>query len=112
MTDISAGLHALEAVYYMRKHGQAPSDEVRQFLKEYISGVDITTLWAQSEQRAAFTPEFQEEISAALHSLRAAHAEPGSSPRFPYDLIALVEPGEDLERFIAEHDQPPAQRDL
>lgn len=29
MTDIAAGFHALEAVYYMRKHGQAPPDEVR-----------------------------------------------------------------------------------
>ena len=26
--------------------------------------------------------------------------------RFPHDLIALVEPGEDIEQFIRGHDQP------
>ena len=96
MTNIYAGLHALEAIYHMRKQGQDPPDEVRRFLKDYISGVDITKMWAQLEQRAAFTEEFQEEISAALHSLRSSHYEPGSSSRFLHDLIALVEPGEDI----------------
>ena len=36
---------------------------------------------------------------------QAAHA-PVPPTRFPHDLIALVDPGEDLDSFVREHDQP------
>ncbi len=32
--------------------------------------------------------------------------------RFPHDIMALVEPGEDIQAFIAEHDQPQRAVDL
>lgn len=34
---------------------------------------------------------------------RAAHA-PADESRFPHDLIALVPPGEDIEPYLAQHD--------
>lgn len=34
------------------------------------------------------------------------------SSDFPYDLISIVEPGEDIERPLREHDQPIPQPDL
>lgn len=35
----------------------------------------------------------------------AASEESAQSPRFPHDLIAVVEPGEDIETHLHTHDQ-------
>ena len=43
---------------------------------------------------------------------QAAHEPIESTPPFPYNLMAVVEPGEDIEPYIREHDQKQRPIDL
>ena len=51
-----------------------------------------------------------EALARPILDQAAEEAPPGT--RFPHDLIALVEPGEDIEPFIREQRQPRAPVDL
>lgn len=42
----------------------------------------------------------------------AVQSTAGSQPAFPYDLMALVEPGDDIAPFIAEQDRAQSVVDL
>ena len=39
---------------------------------------------------------------------QAAHEQEPIS-RFPHDLVAVVQPGEDIERYLEDHDEPQAR---
>ena len=44
--------------------------------------------------------------------LDAATINTEQNSNFPYNLISLVEPGEDIEPYLQEHDQPITAPDL
>ena len=60
----------------------------------------------RAEQRGAASRPWP-----ARYSNQAAEGTPAATG-FPHDLIALVEPGEDIEPFLREHAQPQEPVDL
>ena len=50
--------------------------------------------------------------SLARSILDAATINTEQNSNFPYNLISLVEPGEDIEPYLQEHDQPITPPDL
>ncbi len=73
-----------------------------------MASVTIRNLSAESKERLRKRAESSgcslEALSRSILD-QAAHA-PVPPTEFPHDLIALVDPSEDLELFIQEHDQP------
>ena len=61
LTAAYASLHALEAIYYMRK-GEYPQPRLEAFLTEYVRGADMRKAWAVQEAHDAFTAEFQTRL--------------------------------------------------
>ena len=53
-------------------------------------------------------------LEALVRSIfdQAAAEEPDTSARFPHDLVAVVEPGEDIEPHIRASDQPQSPVEL
>ena len=73
-----------------------------------MASITIRDLSAESKERLRKRAESSGcSLEALARSIldQAAHA-PVPPTGFPHDLIALVDPGEDLELFIQEHDQP------
>ena len=73
-----------------------------------MASITIRNLSAESKARLR---QHAEQRGCSLEALvrsildRAAEAAPPTSS-FPHNLIALVEPGEDIKPFIREHRQP------
>ena len=73
-----------------------------------MASITIRNLSAESKARLRRRAEGCGcSLEALVRSIldRAAEEAP-SADRFPHNLIALVEPGEDIEPFIREHRQP------
>lgn len=73
-----------------------------------MPSITIRNLSAESKERLRKQAASSGcSLEALVRSIldRAAHA-PVPPTRFPHDLIALVDTGEDLEAFVREHDQP------
>ena len=73
-----------------------------------MASITIRNVSAESKARLRQRAEQRGcSLEALVRSIldRAAETAPPTSS-FPYDLIALVEPGEDIEPFIHEHRQP------
>ena len=51
-----------------------------------------------------------EALARSILDTAAASTETNSN--FPYDLISMVEPGEDIEPYLREHDHPIPQPEL
>ena len=79
-----------------------------------MASITIRNLPAESKQRLR---ERAESSGCSLEALarsildQAARA-PVPSTGFPHDLIALVDPSEDLDSGVQEHDQPQAMVEL
>ena len=79
-----------------------------------MASITIRNLSAESKERLRKRAESRGcSLEALARSIldRAARA-PGPPTGFPHDLIALVDPGEDVESLIREHDQPQAVVEL
>ena len=79
-----------------------------------MDSITIRNLSAESKERLRRHAEQRGcSLEALVRSIldRAAE-EPPTTTRFPHDLIALVEPGEDIEPFIDGHRQPQKPVDL
>ncbi|NBC15401.1 MAG: toxin-antitoxin system antitoxin subunit [Gammaproteobacteria bacterium] len=59
---------------------------------------------ARLRQQAAASGRSLEAYVRTLLDQAAGAPDPAPAARFPYDLVALVEPGEDIEPLIAERD--------
>ena len=73
-----------------------------------MASITIRNLSAESKERLRERAESRGcSLEALARSIldQAAYAPPPSTG-FPRDLIALVDPSEDLEPLIREHDQP------
>jgi len=73
-----------------------------------MASITIRNLSAESKARLRRRAEQRGCSLEALVRSILDHAadEPSSAGRFPHNLIALVEPGEDIEPFIQDHRQP------
>ena len=73
-----------------------------------MASITIRNLSAESKTRLRQHAERRGcSLEALVRSILDRAAEEVPSPgRFPHNLIALVEPGEDIEPFIREHRQP------
>lgn len=73
-----------------------------------MASITIRNLSDESKERLRIRAQSQgislESLARSLLD-QAAHASAASS-RFPHDLVALVEPGQDIDPLIALHDQP------
>ena len=73
-----------------------------------MASITVRNLSAESKerlrQRARLSGCSLESFVRAL--LDQAARAPIPKSRFPHDLIALVEPGQDIEPFLAERDRP------
>ena len=72
-----------------------------------MASITIRNLSAESKARLRQCAEQRGwSLEALVRSILDQAAEEASSAgRFPHDLIALVDPGEDIEPFIREHRQ-------
>ena len=79
-----------------------------------MASITIRNLSPESKARPGRRAEERGCTLDALARSILDQAAEGAPPatRFPHDLIALVEPGEDIEPFIREHGQPRAPVDL
>ena len=79
-----------------------------------IASITIRNLSAESKARLRQRAEQRGcSLEALVRSiLDAAADEAPAGGSFPYNLIALVEPGEDIEPFIREHRRPQEPVDL
>ena len=73
-----------------------------------MASITIRNLSAESKARLR---QHAEQRGCSLEALVRSildHAaeETSSASRFPHNLIALIEPGEDIEPFIRDHRQP------
>ena len=79
-----------------------------------MASITIRNLSAESKERLR---ERAESCGCSLEALvrsildQAAHT-PAPPTGFPHDLIALVDPSDDVASFIQEHDQPQEVVDL
>ena len=73
-----------------------------------MASITIRKLSAESKARLRRRAEQRGcSLEALVRSILDDAAEEEPSPgRFPHNLIALAEPGEDIEPFIREHRQP------
>ena len=80
-----------------------------------MASITIRRWSAESKERLRRRAERSgRSLEALARSIldEAASEEPAESTRFPHDLIAVVEPGEDIEMHIRAHDQSPVPVDL
>ncbi len=72
-----------------------------------MASITIRNLSAESKARLRRHAEQRGcSLEALVRSiLDQAAEEPSSAGRFPHNLVALVEPGEDIEPFLREHRQ-------
>ncbi len=79
-----------------------------------MASITIRNLSAESKARLKQRAEVRGcSLEALARSILDEAAEQTSAATgFPHNLIALVEPGEDIERFIREHRQPQEPVDL
>ena len=79
-----------------------------------MASITIRNLSPESKARLRRRAEERgcslEALAQSILDQAAEEAPPAT--RFPHDLIALVEPGEDIEPFIREHRQPRVPVDL
>ena len=79
-----------------------------------MASITVRNLSAESKARLQRRAEQRGcSLEALVRSIldQAAEEKP-TATRFPHDLIALVEPGEDIEPFIDGHRQPQEPVDL
>ena len=79
-----------------------------------MASITVRNLSAESKARLQQRAEQRGcSLEALVRSIldQAAEEKP-TATRFPHDLIALVEPGEDIEPFIDGHRQPQEPVDL
>lgn len=67
-----------------------------------LSGESKARLRRRAEQRGC---SLEALVRSILDQAAADAAEPTEPTRFPHDLMAVIEPGEELERFLRGHDQ-------
>ncbi len=79
-----------------------------------MASITIRNLSAESKIRLKRSAEERGcSLEALARSILDQAAEQAPAPnRFPHNLIALVEPGEDIEPFIRKHRHPPEPVDL
>ncbi len=79
-----------------------------------MASITIRNLSAESKVRLRRRAEQRGcRLEALVRSiLDAAAAEAAPTGSFPHNLIALVEPGEDIEPFISKHRQPQEPAEL
>ena len=80
-----------------------------------MASITIRNLSAESKARLRRRAEERGcSLEALVRSIldQAAADAADSANGFPHDLIAVVEPGEDLEPLLLGHDQPQAAVDL
>ena len=74
-----------------------------------MASITIRNLSVESKerlrQRAAHSGRSLEALVGSILD-QAAAGEPAASARFPHDLVAIAEPGEDIEPHIRAFDQP------
>ena len=79
-----------------------------------MASLTIHNLSAESKERLRRRAELRGcSLEALARSiLDEAADETGESTWFPHDLIAVIEPGEEIEPLLRVHDQPQEQIDL
>ncbi len=78
-----------------------------------MASITIRNLSAESKTRLKRRAEERGcSLEALARSILDQAAEAPAATGFPHNLIALVEPGEDIEPFIHEHRQPQEPVDL
>ena len=80
-----------------------------------MASITIRRLSDESKERLRKRAERSGcSIDALARSIldQAAHEPIQSSPAYPYNLMAVVEPGEDIEPYIREHNQKQRPVDL
>ena len=80
-----------------------------------MASITIRRLSPESKERLRKRAERSGcSLEALARSIldRAAHEPNESAPPYPYNLMAVLEPGEDIDRFIREHDQKQRPIDL
>ena len=80
-----------------------------------MASITIRNLSMESKERlrrrAARSGRSLEALARSILD-QAAAEEPATSARFPHDLVAVVEPGEDIEPHIRTFDQPQSSVEL
>ena len=66
LTAAYASLHALEAIYYMRKDEEFPPERLEAFLRQYVSSDEMRSAWKVEAAHAAFTREFQDKLDEII----------------------------------------------
>ena len=80
-----------------------------------MASITIRNLSAESKERLRRRAEHSgRSLEALARSIldQAAAEEPAASARFPQDLVAVVEPGEDIEPHLRTIDRPQSPVDL
>ena len=80
-----------------------------------MASITIRNLSMESKERlrrrAARSGRSLEALARSILDQAAAEA-PAALARFPHDLVAVVEPGEDIEPYIRAFDQPQSPVEL
>ena len=80
-----------------------------------MASITVRKLSAESKERlrrrAAHSGRSLEALARSILD-QAAAEEPAASTGFPHDLVAVVEPGEDIEPYIRTLDRPQSPVDL
>ena len=74
-----------------------------------MASITIRNLSVESKERLRRrAARSGRSLEALVRSIldQAAAEEPANSARFPHDLVAVIEPGEDIEPHIRAFDQP------
>ena len=80
-----------------------------------MASITIRNLSVESKERLRRrAARSGRSLEALVRSIldQAAAEEPATSARFPHDLVAVVEPGEDIEPHIHAFDQPQSPVEL
>ncbi len=83
-----------------------------------MASITIRNLSAESKERLRRSARQRGcSLEALARSIldaaaRKAANDTAASSRFPYDLVAMIEPGEDIEPFLKEHDHPQSPLNL
>ena len=81
-----------------------------------MTSITIRNLSAESKERlrrrAAHSDRSLEALARSILDQAAAEEPPPASAGFLHDLVAVVEPGEDIEPYVRALDQPQSRVDL
>ncbi len=86
--------------------------------EDLMASITIRNLSAESKERLRRTARQRGcSLEALARSIldaaaRDATHDTTAAAGFPYDLISMVEPGEDIEPFLEDHDHPQAHLNL